>query len=236
MPRRREFLTATSAEGGGRQESIYIPERHQEKDRAFIASFLNDYSFAMVVTAKGGPRVTNVPTLYEPSSDPKSWGKIWWHIAKANGQNEAINPSGEALVVFHGPHSYISPNWYAGKNAVPTWNFAVVHASGTANRLDDDAYFAAQLANLVSRNESKYAAGEKSWALQNLPDSNLKGMRQGIVAYEMEIESVEAKFKLGQERSDGDRAGILTALRADKGAEPNLLSLTERYYKRMGKG
>ncbi len=241
MPRRREFLKTEllaalplgAASPLEAAETIYIPERHREADRAFLESFFNDYSFAMLITTHGGLNVSNVPTVFE--AKPGGWGKIWWHLAKSNGQNAALAEAAEATFVFHGPHSYISPNWYETKNAVPTWNFAVVHATGKPLRLDDDAHFAAQLAKLVARNEARYAAGETKWKLSALPDSYLKGMRQGIVAYEMQIEKVEAKFKLGQERSAADRAGTLAALEAGKGAEPSLAQLTARYYKRYPK-
>jgi transcriptional regulator len=241
MPRRREFLKSEllaalplgAASAAESAETIYIPERHRETDRAFLESFFADYSFAMLITAHGGLHVTNVPTLYEPR--PGGWGKIWWHLAKSNAHNSALAQAPEATFVFHGPHSYISPNWYETKNAVPTWNFAVVHATGKPQRLDDDAHFAAQLAKLVARNEARYAPGETKWKLEALPDSYLKGMRQGIVAYELAIESVEAKFKLGHERNPADRAGVLAALESGKGAEPSLAQLTARYYQRAPK-
>lgn len=236
MPDRREFLTslplAAAASGdveSADAETIYVPDRHKEMDKQFLANFFEDHSFAMVVTTQGGLHITNVPTLYLPATDG-GWGKVWWHLAKTNGQNASLTEGGEATLVFHGPHSYISPNWYDNGRAVPTWNFAVVHVTGKVEKRDDDAEFTQRLAQLVSRNEKRYAAGETKWKLENLPDSYLKGMRQGIVAYELNIESVEAKFKLGQERSAADRAGVLAALESGKGREPSIADLTKRYY------
>ena len=135
MPKRRDilmampFLSNASAEA---EETIYIPSKQLETDRKFIVDFMDEYSFAMLITAKGGVRVTNVPTLLdrEAEAEPEGWGKVWWHIAKGNHQNEVFDGQTECTVVFHGPHGYISPNWYTTKNAVPTWNFAVVHATG----------------------------------------------------------------------------------------------------------
>ncbi len=209
-------------------ETIYIPDRHKEADRQFLTAFLADYSFAMVVTAHGGLHISNVPTLHLSASD--GWGKIWWHLAKSNGQNDALSKGVEATLVFHGPHSYISPNWYENGRAVPTWNFAVVHATGKVEKREDDVEFAERLSQLVDRNEKRYAPGETKWKLAGLPESYLKGMRQGIVAYEMTIGSVEAKFKLGQERIEGDRHGVLAALESGKGREPGIADLTKRYY------
>jgi len=223
MPKRREFLMSLPALGleptaqAGEQTTIYIPARHLD--------FMEEFSFAMLVTAKGGVRITNVPTLLDRSAD--GWGKLWWHIARSNAHNQVFDGGTECTVVFHGPHGYISPNWYSAKNSVPTWNFAVVHATGKPRRLDDDAAFAKSLERLVARNED---GGD--WALSKLSDSYLKGMRQGIVAYEMVIEQVEAKFKLGQDRSADDRAGILKGLKTGR-KERSLPELTASYYARI---
>ncbi len=237
MPDRREFLTslplaAAATTDAADAETIYVPDRHRETDKQFLTNFFEDYSFAMVVTTHGGLHITNVPTLYLPAETTTEggWGKVWWHLAKTNGQNAALTEGREATLVFHGPHSYISPNWYDNGRAVPTWNFAVVHATGKVEKREDDAEFTQRLAQLVNRNETRYAAGERKWKLADLPDSYLKGMRQGIVAYEMNIESVEAKFKLGQERSPADRTGVLSALESGKGREPSIADLTKRYY------
>lgn len=213
----------------GDQGTIYIPDRQRESDRATILDFMEEFSFAMLVSAKGGLHITNVPTLFDRS--PEGWGKIWWHIAKGNAQNQVFDGSTECTVVFHGPHGYISPNWYAAKTSVPTWNFAIVHATGKPRRLDDDAAFAKSLERLVAHNEGAYGGGD-DWDFSKLPDTYLKGMRQGIVAYEMVVDQVEAKFKLGQDRSADDRAGILKGLKAGR-KERSLLELTAAYYARI---
>jgi transcriptional regulator len=236
MSKRRDVLmampflaAASSREAEAADETIYIPQRQIETDRGVILDFIEEFSFAMLVTAKGGVRITNVPTLFDRSVE--GWGTIWWHIAKSNHQNEAFDGSTECTVVFHGPHGYISPNWYNVKNAVPTWNFAVVHATGKPQRLDDDEAFSRNLARLVAKNEGRYGGGT-AWDYGKLPDSYLKGMRGGIVPYEMKIEQVEAKFKLGQERTPADRESVVKGLKANR-KERNLAEFTEAYYARL---
>lgn len=235
MPKRRDLLKAMTVAGVAAEplpaahDTIYIPERHVERDRNFILSFLEAHSFAMVITANGGIRTTNVPTLLNRSET--GWGSLWWHIAKSNPQNAAFDGASECVAVFHGPHGYISPNWYEAANAVPTWNFAVVHASGTPHRIDDDGAFARSLERLVQQNEAHYGGGDK-WSYSELPESYLKGMRQGIVAYEMKIDRIEAKFKLGQERTPADRAGVLRNLKLARKPK-SLIELTEEYYARL---
>lgn len=235
MPKRRDFLKSLPVLGlepgaeAAEQSTIYIPARQSETDRNLILDFMEEFSFAMLVTAKSGVHITNVPTLLDRSAE--GWGKLWWHIARGNAHNQVFDGSADCTVVFHGPHGYISPNWYSEKHSVPTWNFAIVHATGKPRRLDDDATFARSLERLVARNEGAYGGGSE-WELSKLSDSYLKGMRQGIVAYEMVIDQVEAKFKLGQDRSPEDRAGILKGLKTGR-KERNLLELTEAYCARI---
>jgi transcriptional regulator len=231
MPDRRYFLlgvaAAMAAEGATDDGTIYIPDTQSEKDRPFLLDFLDEYSFAMIVTGQPAVHITNVPTVLDRA--PDGWGKIWWHLAKANPQNGAM--SGPVTAVFRGPHGYISPNWYQAKNSVPTWNFATVHVTGTPRRIEGDADVATGLRRLVERNEARYGGGD-SWHFDQLPDSYLRGMRGAIVAYEMSIERVEAKFKLGQERSEQDRAGMLEGL-AESPKERDLPALTRAYYNRL---
>ncbi|WP_321477980.1 FMN-binding negative transcriptional regulator [uncultured Paludibaculum sp.] len=236
MPKRREFLAGLPAlawepvpDASVPQDTIYIPNPQREIDRALILDFLEEFSFAMLVTARGGVHITNVPTLFDRA--PQGWGKLWWHLARNNAQNQVFDGATDCTVVFHGPHGYISPNWYATRNSVPTWNFAAVHATGKPKRLDDDTGFAKSLERLVARNEGLYGGGG-DYDFSKLPETYLKGMRQGIVAYEMEISQIEAKFKLGQDRSARDRAGILKGLKSGR-RERNLEQFTESYYSRL---
>ena len=236
MSKRRDILMAmpffaapAALSAAEAEETIYIPPKQLETDRKFIVDFMDEFSFAMLITAKGGVRVTNVPTLFDREAD--GWGSLWWHIAKGNHQNEAFDGSTECTVVFHGPHGYISPNWYTTKNAVPTWNFAVVHATGRPQRITDDGAFARNLKRLVAQNEGRYGGGD-AWDYSKLTDAYLKGMRQGIVPYEMKIGQVEAKFKLSHERSAVDREGVLRGMKAGR-KERTLIELTEAYYARI---
>jgi len=204
-------------EDAAAQDTIYISERQAERDRPFVLDFIEEFAFVMLITSKGGLRVTNVSTSFNRDKD--GWGSIWWHIAKSNKQNNVSDGQEECLVVFNGPYAYISPNWYNTKSAVPTWNFAVVHVKDKRKRIDDDAAF-----------EGNDGGGE-TWDYSNHPETYLKGMRQGIVPYEMKIESVEAKFQLGHDRSEMDRQGVLKGLTTGK-KESTILDLKRDYYSR----
>lgn len=209
-------------------ESLYTPAHHRETDPTLIRGFMEEYSLAMLVTAHGGLRVTNVPTLLDPS--PAPWGSLLWHIALGNPQSAAFESGEECLAVFRSPDAYISPAWYQTRPAVPTWNFATVHARGVPRRIEDPAATGAMLERLVAKHE---AAGS-SWQYSALPEEYRAAMLNGVIAYEMPVMHVEAKFKLGQERSPADREGILRGL-AEASSPRTLLELTRSYYSRAGK-
>lgn len=219
---RRNFIAGIAAlELAEAADTAYIPDRHKVTDARVLADFMREFAFADLITASPKIRVTHIPVMFEQEG---TTGKIYGHVAKANPQQETFTGSNEAVIVFHGPHAYISPNWYRSPGpAVPTWNFAVVHASGKPRAITDDAQVTTLLDRLVAKFESYQGTG---WDLAKLPESYKKGMRQGIVAFEMEIEALEGKFKLGLERSAADRAGVLEALKTAK-AERSLYELTK---------
>ena len=132
------------------------------------------------------------------------------------------------MIVFRGPHRYISPTWYQTKQAVPTWNFAVVHATGRLRPVTEPKALRAFLARLIDRFESYEGT---DYDFSKLPDNYINGMLSGIVGFQMQIELLEGKFKLGQERSEADRQGILNHLQNAR-SERSLYALTESFYKR----
>ena len=114
------------------------------------------------------------------------------------------------MALFHGPHAYVSPSWYARKPAVPTWNYAVVHVHGRP-RLCDEGAAGRLLDALTDRFE---AGSEAPWSTVSLPEKFRRGLERMIVAFEFAIEGLEGKWKLGQNKSDEDRAGTLAGLEA----------------------
>src|SRR5262249_50323903 len=114
-----------------------------------------------------------------------------------------------AVVVFHGPHSYISPTWYTKPESVPTWNFAVVHATGKPKPITEHAALHDLLARLIQKFEGKGSA----YDFAKLPDSYTAGLMAGIIGFQMDIELLEGKFKLGQDRSEADKSAMLKNLR-----------------------
>ncbi len=221
-------LTAAASPGAAAEaDSVYIPDSQKVTDLKALQDVMEEFSFADLITSSGGIRVTHLPVLLDRTG---KFGKLTAHVAKNNPQQALLDGTHEAVIVFHGPHHYISPSWYVpGTNAVPTWNFAVVHATGKPKALNDDARTAAFLERLVGHFE---AYENSTYDFSKLPESYKKGMRQGIVAFELEIENLEGKFKLGLDRA-ANVPGMLKGLRASKG-ERSLVEFTEAELKRRG--
>ena len=224
-------MTALAAEAQGQQEakpvpSLYIPKAHLVDDRKFLHDFMEEFPFVDLVTASPGPRITHIPVILDRIAG--EFGTIHGHISKQNEQTSAFDQKQEAVIVFRGPNRYISPAWYQTTPAVPTWNFAVVHATGKLKPVTDPQALHAFLARLIGTFESKEGT---SYDFSKLPDPYVNGMLSGIVGFEMRIEQLEGKFKLGQERAEGDKKGILEHLQTAKSGR-SLYELTEAFYKR----
>jgi transcriptional regulator len=114
------------------------------------------------------------------------------------------------LAVFSGPHAYVSPSWYEKHPAVPTWNYAAVHVHGRPRIIDDPDGVRATVQRLVERHEADL---EPPWRM-DLPQSYETGMLRAIVAFEIEVSHIEAKFKLSQNRDDVDRRNVAARLDA----------------------
>ena len=206
--------------------SLYIPKVHLVEDRKLLHDFMDEFAFVNLVTATPSIRITHIPVLLNRNRG--NVGTIYGHIARHNPQSETFDGKQAAVIVFQGPHSYISPSWYTKAEVVPTWNFAVVHASGTLKPIEDKKALHDLLAQLIHKFEDPK---HTPYDFSKLPDSYTYPMIQNIIGFEMEIELLEGKFKLGQERSVGDKQGILKGLAATK-PERSLLDLTAAFYQR----
>lgn len=186
---------------------MYIPPAFRIEDKARLAAFLSEYSFATFITNDGAaPFASHLPMLFRP--DLGEHGTLIAHLARANPQWQHFAEGREALAIFHGPHGYISPSWYDTAPAVPTWNYAVVHAYGVPRIFEDHDRIVALLRKTISLYESSFA---QPWPGE-LPADYLEKMIRGIVAFEMPITRLEGKFKLGQNRSPADVQGVYHAL------------------------
>jgi transcriptional regulator len=193
---------------------VYNPAHFKIDDRAVADDFIDRHGFAILVTDDGGvPTASHLPLLLD--RDVGERGRLVGHMARPNPQWKTFRPDRDVLAIFPGPHAYVSPSWYTVAPAVPTWNYATVHAYGLPALIEDEAAVRA----LLKRTVDKYEGGRpQPWTME-LPEDYLKTMMRGIVAFELRLTRVETKFKLNQNRSVEDRAAVIAALRADGGAD-----------------
>src|ERR1700694_4623410 len=148
----------TSASGS---ESLYIPKPQLVEDRKFLHDFMDEFSFVDLVTAAPSIRITHIPVVLDRTAG--KYGAIYGHVSRQNPQSKAFAAHQSAVIVFRGPHSYISPTWYAHPSLVPTWNFAVVHASGNLRQLTEKA-----LDDVLSKLIRKFESGDSGYAFSKL--------------------------------------------------------------------
>ena len=187
--------------------SLYIPAAFAVDDRAATLRHLHDHPFATLITpAAPEPWITHIPLLLKDAG-----ATLVGHFARANPHWRHV-AGVESIAIFHGPHAYVSPSWYAEPaQAVPTWNFTAVHAHGSLEIFDDVVKTRGVLDALIARFEGSRDA---PWKLA-LPDRQRDAMIGAIVGFEIPIRRFEVKFKLSQNRPRDDRIRVIGALRAE---------------------
>ena len=207
--------------------SIYTPAHFAVGDRAAIARLMHDHPFATLLTpASPEPLLSHVPLLFVPECEPH--GTLIGHMARANPhwRNAA---AAESVAIFHGPHAYVSPSWFTEPSkGVPTWNYAVVHASGPLEVIHDTVETRRVLDALVRRFEADRAAPWQ-FAMEARQRDALVG---AIVAFRLRIRRLTGKFKLSQNRPVGDQTRIATALDAEPYADAAVVASWMRTYGR----
>jgi transcriptional regulator len=192
---------------------MYMPKLFEEEDLATLHGLMRDYSFATLVTQHdGAPFATHLPLVLAADEGP--YGTLYGHIARANPQWQDFDETQEVLVIFQGPHTYVSPSWYEVELSVPTWNYTAVHAYGTPCLVTDYEAFYALLDTLVRTHESQFA---RPWLFQ-LPEDYVRKMMQGIVGFTIRITRLQGKWKLSQNRSATDQQNVAATLQQSPAA------------------
>lgn len=207
--------------------SVYIPRPFALREPAQVARLVAEHPFATLVTAGGAePQLSHVPLQFDPADGPH--GTLLGHMARANPHWQHFG-DGPSVAIFHGPHAYVSPSWYAEPAAaVPTWNYCVAHLHGPAELMDTDRDKRALLDAMVQRYEGGRA---QPWRLQ-LEGRALEALLGAIVGFRLRIERVEAKFKLSQNRSVEDRERVIEKLRAEGYPDANATAAWMEAYAR----
>ena len=194
-----------------KQPAMYVPASNRVENAETINAFLRANSFATLITsAEGRISASHLPVLFDEKANI-----LRSHMARANQQWKDFATGAEVLCIFHGPHAYISPSWYQQQQTVPTWNYAVAHVYGTPSIVDE-----AELKQIVFDTTAKFESTMTTpWQL-SLSERELAGMLKAIVGFHIEISRIEAKFKLGQNRSTEDQDQMLRNLQnaSDEGS------------------
>jgi transcriptional regulator len=187
---------------------MYVPDYARCAPAATLA-IARAHPFALLCSElDGAPFATHLPLLVE--EDAGGTACLRGHVARANPHWRGWNGERPALAIFRGPHAYVSPRWYVSTAEVPTWNYLAAHASGRPRAIEDAAWLRALLARLAARFDPEWGAHTPS------PDAarHQAKLLGGIVGFEMRVEGWTGKAKLGQNKSDADRAAAARGLEA----------------------
>lgn len=191
---------------------MYIPESFLENRVPVLHDLIKQHALATLVTLSStGLIASHIPMVLDPQ--PAPFGTLRGHVSRANPQWRDLSADVQALAIFSGPHHYISPSWYPSKiqtgRVVPTWNYAVVHAYGPLQIVEDVDWLRKHLGELVTA----YEAGlREPWKIDDAPADYISSTAKGIVGLELPIQRLEGKWKVSQNRSAADRRGAILGL------------------------
>ena len=198
---------------------MYRPPAFREDRPEVLLALIESHRLGTLVTY--GPEGLNanlVPFTLDRTRG--QYGVLRAHLARANEQQAALASGAEALVIFQGAESYITPSWYPSKaehgKVVPTWNYVMVEARGVPQIIEDAAWLHAQISELTASQETRR---EHPWAVGDAPAAYIDSQLKGIFGVEIPIVRLEGKWKVSQNRPEGDRQGVAQGLAAEGGAD-----------------
>lgn len=186
-----------------------------------LHQLIREQSLAALVTlGKDGLIANHIPLILGP--EPSPLGTLRGHVSRTNSQWNDLLPGVQALAIFQGPSTYITPSWYATKSetgkVVPTFNYIAVHAYGPLKTFDDPARLEANVRALTQQHEAAFV---EPWSVDQAPADFIRSQLKGIVGVEIPIARIEGKWKASQNRVPADRQGVIDGLR-DKGGAASL--------------
>jgi len=181
---------------------MYSPDEFVEQRQSTIDAFIRNYPFGTLLSVDNQqPLVSHLPFYYQAQLQGK--GTLLAHMARDNPQWRTLESQSALTVIFQGPHGYVSPNWYQSPG-VPTWNYSVVHVRGRARLIEGAEAMTALLQKITNEFESAY---ETPWRFDFSEEK--ARLLEVIVGFEIEIQSLQAKFKLSQNRPLQDQHAVI---------------------------
>lgn len=195
---------------------MYIPPYYKENDEHKLIEFMQAYNFATLISTDGSTiTATHLPFVIEKRKDKLV---LVSHMARANPQWNSF-VANEVMVIFQGPHAYISPSHYEKQQNVPTWNYIAVHASGKTRIISEPQDVMDLMERTIHNFEKKFY---EQW--KTLSPDYINGMLKAIVAFEIDVTKLEGKFKLSQNKTKNEQQNIIFALEKSKDSGENELS------------
>ena len=191
---------------------MYLPQHFEETRVEVLHQLIHEHPLGALVTlTSSGLTANHIPFEVEP--DPAPFGTLRGHIARANPLWRDFSRDVEALAIFQGPGTYVSPSWYPTKRetakVVPTWNYAVVHAHGAVRFIDDRAWLRAFVEKLTNRHE---AGRREPWKITDAPSDYIEKQLGAIIGLEITVARLVGKWKVSQNRPVQDRNGVVEGL------------------------
>jgi len=198
---------------------MYIPKHHEETDLSVLHSLVHTHPLGTWAAQGDGELIVNhVPFILDSSRG--ELGVLMGHVARANRVWQVFSKTVHSVVVFQGAESYITPSWYPSKHAhgqaVPTWNYAVVHAHGLPVVIEDKTWLLNHVNQLTDVHEADQAL---PWKVSDAPPDYIERMCSAIVGIEIPIAKLVGKWKVSQNRSESDKLGVVAGLLARDNAQ-----------------
>ena len=213
---------------------MYQPEHFREERLEVQHALIRAHPLGLLIShGPDGLSANPVPFLLNDADEAAPLGTLRAHVARANPQwRDFVDGAagGEALIVFQGADTYVTPSWYATKRetgkVVPTWNYAIVQVRGRPRAVEDDAWLTRQIEALTAVHEGGRPV---PWAVSDAPARYVEMQRRGIVGLEIPIDRIDGKWKVSQNRPEADRRGVAEGLAADGGAGAAMAGLVAAY-------
>ena len=201
---------------------MYIPEKFNQPDVQVMHKLMQDYPLATLVThTADGLNANHIPMHL--STEPVPYGVLRGHVARANPVWQTLTPGHEVLSIFNGPDAYITPAWYATKQqtgkVVPTWNYAVVHAYGQLQVIEDTDWLRTHLSLMTAQNEAVFP---QQWQLSDAPEDFIERLMGVIIGIEIVITRLSGKWKVNQNQPPENQKSVIEGLKESdlRNAEP----------------
>jgi len=209
---------------------MYIPKQHEETDLSVLHKLIKSHPLATWISFGNSELlVDHIPFLLDTTRG--TYGVLAGHVARANPIWQSFANDLPSVVVFQGPETYISPSWYPSKHAhgkaVPTWNYAVVHAHGLPRVMDDRDFLYRHLNQLTDEHEEAQAL---PWKVADAPTAFTEKLLKAIVGIEIPITKIVGKWKVSQNRPEADKLGVMAGLLGRGDQQSSLMAGLVRQY------